>query len=272
MQQLNLAPFFPPLKVYLRQLASVGYHLVIRRNLDWPLRWHAAEGNHFVHMFLFFYPQVLVALSVWFDQPGPWQRLLLVWLTAATVCYVLTRLRPLLFLGESERYLEYAMLPALYLTVEKLWGSPRLWALAIWFGVNTFIVLIAYVVQARKQHRQAIALQRGYEALDDLPEGTVLPLGHWNWPLLANTRHPIVHAFGFDENYVPLAEFRVLRGKFPFPGDLSEVVRRYDVKYIVADRGTVDHYLEHVTDDAGELERLATRVYDDQLVVFATKD
>jgi hypothetical protein len=164
---------------------------------------------------------------------------------AAVVLFVLVSLRPLLFLGEAERYLNhvafFVALLAARLTVEaSLWPAALL-LLAYGF---TFWLLEAFALprltpqRLRERAREDTAVLQHLKARPR--QGSVLSYpyhaGGGAWRIMAETAHPVVFCLGlapafaarFNERYADAYPcVRLDR--------LEEMADEYDIGYLVVD-------------------------------------
>ncbi|MCA3265846.1 MAG: hypothetical protein ING19_07220 [Azospirillum sp.] len=178
------------------------------------------------------------------------ERFALVWVGVALACFVLTRIRSLLFLGEAERYLEYALVPALWLCVA-------------WLLPDHTPVLIAYLVfcAAAAAHFQS-AYRRAYAGLDqrtrsteklfdllaERPSGCIMPIGSFHWQTLYRSRFPVLTiGVNVDSNVLPRDEFMLVYGRYPYPSpEFDQILDTYDVRYIVSDTVHIAHYTQKI--------------------------
>jgi hypothetical protein len=94
------------------------------------------------------------------------------------------------------------------------------------------------------QYHQSQAL---FQKLNELPPGTVLPIGSFHWRALYSSRHPVITYVNRDEKFLPLEEFMLIYGNYPYPSEhLSKIIECYKVTYIISDHAHLKHYKEQI--------------------------
>lgn len=183
----------------------------------------------------------------------------LVWMGLGLVCFLITTLRPFLFLGESERYLEYAIFPSLFLLLkflpEKLEGLIGVFL--VYSILYAFLALEHYQKQYRQKDENFFENETILKSLNQLPEGVLLPIGPFHYQALSCTSFPILtHGGNIDERLLSRDEFMLVYGNYPYPSErLHEIVERYKVEYIMSDPEFLDHYKRTVLKDPEFFDR-----------------
>lgn len=183
----------------------------------------------------------------------------LVWMGLGLLCFLITTLRPFLFLGESERYLEYAIVPSIFLLVEflpqRLEGFIEIFL--VYSILYTLFALENYQKKYRQKHENFLQNEAILKSLNQLPEGVLLPIGPFHYQALFCTRFPILtHGGNIDERLLSRDEFMLVYGNYPFPsGHLLEIVERYKVEYIMSDPEFLNQYKRRVLKDSELFDR-----------------
>ncbi len=177
---------------------------------------------------------------------------LLLWSAAGLCWFVLTKTKALAFLGEGERYLEYALYPSLFLTVAWLAQSPigiilvgaflvYSVALAIYFGQ-------AYVTRYRQLDRDFSGTLATFSQLNQLEPGVIMAIGPFHWQALCLSRFPVLTFGGnFDPRLLPLEEFLLVCGNYPHPSEhLEKIIDQYQVRYVVSDPTHLAYYFKKI--------------------------
>lgn len=177
-------------------------------------------------------PVLLAFLWVWPVEGWPYTDLAAYILCGLILCLLIAT-ESLKFLGQPERYLEFAILPAaLFLSGFPVTQHPWPFVATILLGIGS---VIYHLVTHRRKKGQAY--DREYESYRDLagfletqPEGLILPIPIKisNYLAYAWDRHrylaPGMHQF--DPAYVP--------DLYPYPGNrLSDYTAQYNVDYIL---------------------------------------
>lgn len=248
LQQIFVQSHARGLREYSRSTRDAWLTLI--RNHQWRPLVHWLLGDTFsLHVFVFVFTPVALALGLALvqDNYSELEHFLLVWCAVALVCMVLTRWRPLMFLGDAERYLEYALLPAIVLTC--LWAPAEL----VWLLFAYSLACALYYSRSALQlssaaHLRFIASEESFRLLDRLPPGNVMPLGSFHWQVLYRCRHDVLTIGGnIDDDLLSVEEFDLVYGNFPYPSDrFRQIVARYDVRYVVTDEAHLSHYVRSI--------------------------
>jgi hypothetical protein len=244
-------------------MLAVAWRAVRRLEILSTLRWYFSE-SYFPHLLVTAYPQFL-AVIFWlgrWSETGPVHRFLVIWAACGLLCFSLTKYRHLLFLGEGERYLEFALFPSLFLAVEFI--LPGLsWIVIVFLGyfiLASAFFLFEYVHLYKGLSDDFPKTEALFAALNSSPPGVVMPIGPFHYQTLYRSRLPVLtHGANMDETI--LEEFRLVYGNYPYPSErLEEIVARYDASYIVTDRAHWQYFLNNilktVTPLVGRLEIL----------------
>lgn len=238
------------------------------------LAWYFSEP-HPLHLLITVYTPFLVLPQLAADYPAmsAADRFLFVWILAALVWFAATKSKPLMFLGEGERYLEYATFPSLALAVGVLAESHigLIYGFLAYSAAAMVFYLTSYQSRFAGAHADFPETERAFETLNRLPRGVIMPIGSLHWQALHRTSFPVLTTGGnVDLSLLPLEEFMLVYGRNPYPStEFARILERYDVKYIVSDRVHVRHYVENIL-RAPELfhERVKTLFDSPALVIY----
>jgi hypothetical protein len=219
------------------------------RKAERLIRWSFDE-TYWPHLLVTVFPQFLL-LPAYFAA-GAWQSpfdaFLLVWAGAGLLWFFLTKSRRLLFLGEGERYLEYALVPSLLLLLRYVpwWGLAPLGLYTLYCAAASAFHARLFVERFRAANDEAPATLEAFARLNSLTPGAVLPLGSHHWRAAYHVAFPIVtHGANVDERLLSLDEFALVLGNYPYPSsDIEGVLRRYDVAYLVTDEISLRAFIE----------------------------
>ncbi len=183
--------------------------------------------------------------------PSDTIHVLYAWAGAGFFWFVATKWEPLLFLGEGERYLEYAYLPFVLLALIFLNDHPILLFLLVGY---------TFFMSAVNARRVPILLKEGQEdsrikkealaALCELPQGETFVMGYLVYQALYWGNKPVI---GFrpelEHARLPREDFLALYAHYPLPTEnFYEVLHRFAPRYILADNWALEHYISIVQD------------------------
>ena len=247
LQAVFLYPWVKTLPSYFLGFLGQVWQLLYEFRFWNAIRWFFSE-RYFLHILMTNYPQFF--LFFYYVQQFPQMNILdhffLVWMGLGLVWFLITTLRPFLFIGEAERYLEYAIFPSLFLLLkflpEKLEGLIGVFL--VYSILYALFALIQYQKQYRQKHEHFFEDKATLKSLNQLEEGVLLPIGPFHYQALSCTRFPILtHGGNIDERLLSRDEFMLVYGNYPYPSErLLEIIERYKVEYIMSDPEFLDHY------------------------------
>ena len=226
-----------------------GVALIFRGDVRDGLR---SIRRHPLHRFPWLAPALIPALVVWsfetsrtgdatWDSVGP---VLAGWGLSALCVAVLTTTDPLKFLGEGERYLEYAIFPTALSAA--LWAVPgRTW-LAATLPLFCFVYLVVAYWTAGPVSSggpEARALRAWFVGRSP---ATILSIpGRLGHALCYGTDHSLVWWFTNAPREPVLGAWKAMfRGgsvyPFPAPAALKEAQQRYTARFIVVDKDAIE--------------------------------
>ena len=255
---------YPHQRTLPKYLKSCAYHALNFVRLRWgaALRWYFHDESYFLHLLLTVNTPFIIALlgglrparsneTLWF---------LYIWCAAALTWFFLTKTRRMLFLGEGERYLEFAVFPSLFLGLVILLPGHAWWVYA-WLGYS-WVTAVFYLGQYLKTTSDSFnETEALFTTLRHMRPGVILPLGSFHWQTLYRSSFPVITRIGNpNEALIPRAESELLFGNQPYPSDrFGEILERYNVSYVLTDQAHLSHYRQqilkdpHIFDDAVEL-------------------
>jgi hypothetical protein len=176
-------------------------------------------------------------------------KFLVAWMASAFSLFLLTCTRPFLFLGEAERYLEYAVIPATLLLGQVLASSFQgsmdimLWVIISCICVPWYLLQVAAFILWSKRLPQGKDYEEFLEKMKEMPHGTVLTILHdAPWRLAYYTKHKFVWMWpqlNFKGNRKALEEFYSI---YPWPhADLERYVQAYGVTIVPAEKKVLEN-------------------------------
>jgi hypothetical protein len=260
LQRVFLFPYTGSFGSWVQRGSEELGRLIRTGNLEAFLRWFYGE-RYYLHLLLTVYPQFLLLFYLFI--PGvlsdPLEQFLLIWMAAGFIWFVFTKTRPLLFLGEGERYLEFALFPSLFLSARYLIGTWEI-VLYVFLGYSLFSSLYSL----RQYHESFAPLDRDFERkkalygnLNQQKPGLIFPLGSFHWQVLYHAQFPVLTYGGnMDESLLSKDEFLLVYGQYPYPsGDFRRIVDRYNVSYIVSDHAHLKHYRTNIVERPEEFDQ-----------------
>jgi hypothetical protein len=260
LQAVFLEPWVKTFPLYCLFLLGQGWRLLNGFQFWDVSKWFFSE-RYFVHILITVYPQFFLIFYYikQFSMMNYLDQFLLVWMGLGLICFLITTLRPFLFLGESERYLEYALFPSLFLLVKfPPKGSEGLiTAFLIYSILYAFFALGQYHNQFRQKHEDFDENEAIFKSLNQLPKGVLFPIGPFHYQALYYTQFPILtHGGNIDERLLSRDEFMLVYGNYPYPSEhFLEIVNRYHVSYIMSAPEFLNHYRKNIMKKADDFDR-----------------
>ncbi len=238
---------YPSLTTFPRYI-SIAFSHLRHFNLPQIVGWCLHGETYFLHMFLTVNTQFVLFLFIWPQfLSSSLDRFLVVWTAAAVVWFFLTKHKRLLFLGEGERYLEYGLFPAIFLTTKYLLGHGAENIIYLWLAYSLLAACFYIYTYLRHTVDDFNETQPIFSALNELEEGVIWPIGSYQWQVLYRSHFPVLTWGGFDPKLISVEEFMTVHGNYPYPSDrFAEIIDRYRVAYIVTDHGSLNHYVTNI--------------------------
>jgi hypothetical protein len=159
------------------------------------------------------------------------------WIIASIVVFVATSLKPLLFLGEAERYLEYSIAPQILLLVIFL---------NYWTGCLQFIVI--YCMAFYGLTITELALHKKYSKLDskehliswikeNIHKKNLLKIAAdgMQFELLYRTDNPVWYPESITLSKEEFLKIYPVKAFYP-PENIQSVIEQYDIKYVITSK------------------------------------
>jgi len=247
LQRIYLHRHLPSLKGYIKSAAARTWGILKNGELKGAVEWYFSEPQP-LHLLMTVYPQFLLVpvFLLRHEAMGLWDRFVLVWAGAALFCFLATKIKLLLFLGEGERYLEYALFPSLWLGVRFCLENREflLWGFLAYFMVSALYYAWAYHRTYRRADEEFGRTGKAFAQLNRMPPGVIMPIGSFQWQTLYWSSFPVLTYGGnVDERLLPSEEFLLVYGSYPYPSEhFARIVTEYDVSYIVSDKDHINYY------------------------------
>jgi hypothetical protein len=273
-QQVFIWPQLKTIRDYLCGL-SESLEDAVKGGKWWrPIQWYCSE-RYFLHLLVTVYPQFLCFILWCRHWAGmtPFDQFLMVWMGAGLFWFFLTSLKWGLFIGEGDRYLEYALLPSLVLFTQYSMPGHRV----LVYGFLTYSIglaayyMVVFLLAHGGDNDQFQASVAVLKELNQLPEGVIWPIGAFHYQALVRTTFPVLsHGGNMDERLFPPHEFMLVYGNYPYPSDrFSEIVRRYNVSYIMGDAISLKYYQDKIVREKDEVDRRLSILWETPGLVIA---
>lgn len=169
------------------------------------------------------------------------------WLISACVCFIATKSELLMFLGEGERYLEYAMFPMIFLSLIVLGDTHILFWALIFLNTGLSVICLLRMPEVLKSYERSTKYMVDIlDALNLQTEGAVLTLGYCAYPALLLGNKPVIgYIPDKDKQIMAEEDFKLLYENLPLPsGNFKKVQERFPFKYILTQNWAWKTYLE----------------------------
>jgi hypothetical protein len=276
LQRIFLYPHTRGFVAYVRNALGQTKAALVSRNPNTFLDWFFGERQALHLLVVAFAPCAAAPLLVAGKVLSAHEHFALIWVLAALACFAITSLRYFMFLGEGERYLEYAMLPALYLCASVLYRwQPGV--LAAYLGFSAAAALYfqsAYRRFFSHLDEQAGASERIFATLAGRPSGCVMPVGSFHWQALYRSAFPVLSiGANIDARILPREEFLLVYGHYPYPSaQFDRILDTYGVRYIFSDKQHIAHYSQNILDSPDTFYRRARPLAaEGELVLYEVK-
>lgn len=191
-------------------------------------------------------PQI-VLLGLWFligkggavIASSPKAHFMMIWIISALVAFIITSLRPFLFLGEAERYITYSLMPQ-YVFLMLFIGYSR-FSIQVYSAliIYSLLLYLAYVYLFIKWHTvdegTAAAKNEVFDFLRKSREGLrVLPISEDTYELAYRSGQDVLYPPGnYRVDYVSPEEFKKLYEVFDSPNpDIGYIMDKYGLDTI----------------------------------------
>lgn len=227
--------------------------------------WLLISERYPLHIFVTVFPQFLLVplYVVSIRRMSSIDKFMLAWVLAGLFCFVATKTRQLLFLGEGERYLEYSLYPSLYLAlslVMKASQSLFIPLIIAWIAYSIFCArtyLRQYVTQFARANEYYEQTERCFEILDKSKPGVIWPIGSFHYQALYRSKNHHVLSHGGNMQMSELDDIRLVYENYPYPSaKFVDILEKYNISYIVSDDAHVKHYKNNILKDADEFDSM----------------
>lgn len=215
------------------------------------VKWFYLE-RHWFHLFLTVFPYVVVNMFYlsWYGTNGNVDRFLALVFWFGVFMFVLTKIRPFLFLGSGERYLEYTYAVSIILFVKysllhEHWSLLLIYLL---YSILSAPILIHLFIQLnRSSSQEGTELRTLFSTIEGKTE-RIMPLNANHCKLINfYTNHKVlVYPTLRDKQLFPDEEFKFIwRKGLNYPtGDLRAIFQKYGCNYLFARRDQMPRYFE----------------------------
>ncbi len=279
-QKIFLHPHVRSLKDYLRTCAMVMYYALtfkFKRAADIFF-----TDNYPLHLLIFTFPQFILCGFILFCQCVPYfsgHFFIMAWTIAGMFLFLFTKLRPIMFLGEGERYLEYAIYPSFFL-VTLCFYNGYMFIFWLWLFF-CFLSSMYYIKDYCKIYRVLDEFFDGkkvaFNQLSKDRSAVIWPIGshHFEALFLADDNHSILtHGVNIDGKVLSNEEFMLVYGKYPYPSsDWDKIITTYNVSYIFSSPSAFDYYMDNIAESPDVLrKRLIALEKNESFVLYQIMD
>jgi hypothetical protein len=253
LQKIFLYPNIHTTRDYFYNLISAMWGLIRHKKIINFINWFFNE-TYPLHLLITIYPQFLLIVLFFKDYHNMIDLFILTWMGSGLVCFILTRfIKQLMFLGEGERYLEYALYPSLIFTIKTLTG-PYIYIIylfLIFSMISAGYYQWLYFDRFKSLDRNYLPNTALFSKLDKFPSGVIMPIGSIHWMTLFQSSFPVLtHGGNINENLLSHDEFILLFGNYPYPSNnFKQILQRYKVEYIVSDDASITYYKKQILKD-----------------------
>jgi hypothetical protein len=272
-QRIFLHPNTPKVRPYISNLRSAFAALRRGHKVLSTMRWFSME-RFFLHQLVTVYPQFIFLAFVWPAAiSSPVDRFLLVWSGAGLFWFFTTRIKSLMFLGEPDRYLEYALFPSLFLTVEYLVARNLAFIIYLFLLYSIVMVLFHLWLYLKTTDDNFETTNDLFTRLNGLEEGVIMPIGSFHWQTLYRSKFPVLTLANADERLMPPEEFYLVYGNYPYPSArFQEIIERYNVRYVISDKDHLAHYFNVILQEPERFTERTEKLFEaGSMLLFKVK-
>lgn len=213
-----------------------------------------------VHLFVTVFPQYFFIVYYGFRYASftPLERFLAVWMAGGLFYFLFTKVKPFLFLGEGERYLEFALFPSLFLFVSAFYYQPFLWGILFLYSVLSSICYIWLFYYTYHKHNglDYYARKEFFEKNIKNNQDVILPIGPFHWFALLFSNNPVVTP-GANLRPDETPVYLKVIDRYPFPSkNYREIIDQYHVAYVISSEVWIKRYKEEIVEDAQDFDTL----------------
>lgn len=169
---------------------------------------------------------------------------LISWIAASFVTFILVSIKPLLFLGEAERYLEHSVPAQVVLLSFFLLNIKELTPLISYHLLFYILTLVMLYISHRAGSKDRRCEQELFDwfRLNNIRGKNILPglSGHLHYELAYWTDNNVLYPAG--EGWLNSEEFGLLFEEYPYPNtNLKMLVEKYAVQLIVVSKPSLEY-------------------------------
>lgn len=209
-----------------------------------------------IHNLIVGFHVILLSTLTFSTQKNP---VLFYFILGSLFAFLLTKLPRFRFLGKAERYLEFALAPAIILVFNRDWNSPLMIALLLLYIIFCICGIIIYELDFIKKYRgendEFIKISEAFKLFNSTnTRGIVWTLNqHFHKPIFF-TDFPILgyYAGTINKQKSTQKELDDMMQNYPYPSyDLMRIVEEYNIRYIITLKINLSNYLKlaQITDD-----------------------
>jgi len=253
MQAIFLWPNFKNLSSYIKNIANL-------KGLKNSIVWFYTEqySIHLIFTVFFLYVYCIFYLLI-YGMSDSNLFFLVIWSLIAFSWFILTKTKFLAFLGEGERYLEYALFPTILLFVIFSYSNTLLIVFSLVYSSIASIFYVCYYLKvygptydnAYKESEIVI------KHLKDLKSGVIWPIGSFHFEILYRSSFDILtHAANIDEHFLKPDEFKLVYGNYPYPSqNYDDIIQRFNIKYIYSNQLSFYKYQNEILKTPNEFNK-----------------
>lgn len=171
-----------------------------------------------------------------------------IWILSTLIAFVLTSLRPFLFLGEAERYITYSLIPqyvflGLFIYQSKL--SAQVYSGLIIYSVALYCAYVFLFVKWHTVDKEtAVAKNEAFEFLNKATQRLrILPISEDTYELAYRSGQDILYPSGnYRIDYVPADEFKKIYEVFDSPNtDIDYILNKYGLNAIFVSERQINY-------------------------------
>jgi len=249
-QQNLLYPKFYSLKKYFFDL---GYHVLRFWKIKKLLKF-IWSNNHSLNylLFIFFYFPLIFIMFFKYDIVGN-QSVLFTLTLYSLIVFILTKNKPFLFLGEGERYLEYALPFIIVLFCSQLLKLSNDFFIFSFLIVSIIITLFSvysafeYLRKVSDKNQELFSLKTHLGSNNP----NVFTIFHYmskEISYLLNVNVLAYYPGGIDYEKTPKSELEFIykNGTYVASTNILEVCEKYNIEFVICEKGHLKSYLDNI--------------------------
>ena len=228
-----------------------------------------------INVLVFFYPELSVFSFSFLCLNNNIPDLQVSILVGAVICLFLTEAKQFMFLGDGERYVQYA-LPLLLPSVANFFShSPLIIFIFCLYGLCFYAIgLILFYKSAYSHFILSFENKNLFSHINSLPTGNILTIGPYQWIALYYTKHTlIIGGLNLDKSKLSREDFDLIYKNMPYPSEkLCSIISRFSVDYILTDKEHYNKYIKSFFNtEIDFLKHIEKKLETNQLLFFFIK-